>query len=205
MLLLSMDPLGKKELLSFYDRHFKDFGDDPRAVRWAPGGQRRRYEALLQITGDITGKDILDFGCGKGDLYGFILEKGLSLCYCGVDVNKNFIDFAARKFPGAEFIAADIEESGLRRLFDIILCCGVFNLRVGGIEESVRNVLKKLFGLCREAMHFNVLSYNTLQRDIELFYVRPEEISRFIRTELTVNAVMRDDLVKGDLFLSIYK
>jgi 2-polyprenyl-3-methyl-5-hydroxy-6-metoxy-1,4-benzoquinol methylase len=67
----SMDPLGKKELLTFYDRHLRDFGDAPQAVRWTPGGQLRRYETFISITGDLSGKSMLDFGCGKGDFYGF--------------------------------------------------------------------------------------------------------------------------------------
>jgi 2-polyprenyl-3-methyl-5-hydroxy-6-metoxy-1,4-benzoquinol methylase len=74
-----MDPLGKKELLSFYGRHLRDFGDSPQAVRWTPEGQIRRYETLLSITGDLSGKTILDFGCGKGDLFGFLKDKGISI------------------------------------------------------------------------------------------------------------------------------
>lgn len=62
-----MDPFGKKELLSFYNRHLHDFGDAPQAVRWTSEGQLRRYETLLKIAGDFSGKTILDFGCGKGN------------------------------------------------------------------------------------------------------------------------------------------
>lgn len=72
-----MDPYGKEELLSFYDMHVKDFGDHPQAVRWTPEGQLRRYEALLEVSGDLTGKQVLDFGCGKGDLCGFLRDRGI--------------------------------------------------------------------------------------------------------------------------------
>jgi len=198
-----MDPLGKKELLYFYNRHLKDFGDAPQAVRWTPEGQRRRYETLLKIAGDFSGKKILDFGCGKGDLYEFIKERDISINYCGIDVNENLIKLAKSKYPETEFIAVDLEESEFERVFDVIFICGVFNLRIAGIEESMKNVLKKLFRLCKEALHVNFLSYYIAQRNVELFYVKPEEIMKFAITELSRSVTLRHE--KEDIFLSVYK
>jgi SAM-dependent methyltransferase len=198
-----MDPLGKKELLYFYNRHLKDFGDAPQAVRWTREGQLRRYEILLEIAGNLSGKRILDFGCGKGDLYGFIKEKGITINYCGIDINENLLELAKSKYPEAEFILIDIEEKEFERDFDIIFLCGVFNLRVGGIEESMKNVLKKLFRLCREALHVNLLTYYVAQRSVELFYVKPEEILHFAITELSRTASLMH--VREDIFLSVYR
>ncbi len=198
-----MDPLGKKELLSFYDRHLKDFGDSPQAVRWTPEGQQRRYETLLTIAGNISGKKVLDFGCGKGDFYGFIRGKGISLSYCGIDVNENLITLAKKKYPEAEFSAIDIEETEFRQKFEVIFICGVFSLRVAGIEESMKNVLKKLFGFCREALHLNLLTYYVPQRNVELFYVKPEDILQFAITTFSRSVTLMHK--KEDIFLSIYR
>jgi SAM-dependent methyltransferase len=196
-----MDPLGKKELLCFYDRHLKDFGDSPQAVRWTPGGQLLRYETLLRIAGDFSGKKILDFGCGKGDFYGFLKGKKLSVDYCGIDVNGNLIELAKRKYPDAEFITTDIEEAEIVRKFDIIFACGVFNLRIAGIEKSVKNVLRKLAGICEETLHVNFLTYYVPRRNVELFYLRPEEILQFAIAELSGSVILRH--FKEDIFLSV--
>jgi len=198
-----MDALGKKELLSFYNRHLKDFGDKPQAVRWTAGGQLRRYETLLNIAGDLSGKTILDFGCGKGDFYGFLKDRGISVNYSGIDVNEDLIKLAGSKFPEAEFIATDIEESGFDREFDLIFICGVFNLRIAGVEESMKDVLKILFKLCRETLYVNLLTYYVPQRGVELFYVKPEEILYFAITELSRTATLRHE--KEDIFLSVYR
>lgn len=198
-----MDPLGKKELLSFFDRHLKDFGDAPQAVRWTPEGQLRRYEALLRIAGDFSMKKILDFGCGKGDFYKFIKDRGIVSGYCGIDINENLIELARNKYPETEFMAMDIDESELDRKFDIVFVCGVFNLRIAGIEESMKAVLKKLFGLSREALHVNLLTHYIPQRNIELFYVKPEEILEFVIRELSPAVTLRH--VQEDIFLSIYR
>ncbi len=196
-----MDPLGKKELLYFYNRHLKDFGDSPQAVRWTPEGQIRRYNTLLHTAGDFQGKNILDFGCGKGDFYGFIKDKGISVTYCGIDINENLIGLAKEKYPEAEFLTMDIEETDFERKFDIIFVCGVFNLRIAGIEKSMKNVLKKLFSLCSESLHLNFLTYHVPRRSIELFYVKPEEILQFAITEISRSVTLRHE--KEDIYLSI--
>jgi SAM-dependent methyltransferase len=198
-----MDPLGKKELLTFYDRHLKDFGDAPQAVRWTPRGQLWRYETLSSITGDLSGKSMLDFGCGKGDFYGFLKERRFFPSYCGIDVNANLIALARDKYPEAEFIELDIDEEEFTRQFDVIILCGVFNLRIAGIAESSRHILKKLFGFCREAMHVNFLAHDIPQRSVELFYVKPEEIRQFAVAELSPLITLRHD--KEDIFLSVYR
>ena len=198
-----MDPLGKKELLSFYDRHLKDFGDSPQAVRWTPEGQLRRYETFLQIAGDLSGKRVLDFGCGKGDFYGFIKGKAISVNYCGVDINENLIALAKRKYPEAEFIPMDIDEAEIGQRFDVIFVCGVFNLRIADVEESMKDILKRLFALCRESLHINFLTYYVPQRNVELFYVKPEEILRFSVTEFSRTVTLRH--MQEDIYLSIYR
>ena len=198
-----MDPLGKKELLYFYNRHLKDFGDAPQAVRWTPEGQRRRYEILLKIARDLSGKTLLDFGCGKGDFYGFIREKDIPVSYCGIDINENLISLAKRKYPEAEFLPLDIEEDYFEREFDITFICGVFNLRVAGIQDSMYSLLGKIFKLCREALHVNVLTFYTGHRNVELFYVKPEEMLLFALTELSRSVAMVH--AKDDIYLSVYR
>ncbi len=198
-----MDPLGKKELLSFYDRHLKDYGDSPHALRWTPEGQLRRYETLLQIGGNLSGKSVLDFGCGKGDFHGFIEENGMRADYCGIDINENLIQLARKKYPFAEFISADIEDSPISRTFDVVFDCGVFNLRIAGIEQSMKESLKMLFGMCREALHVCLLTHYVPRRSVELFYVKPEEILGFALAELSRTVTLRHE--EEDVYLSVYK
>jgi hypothetical protein len=130
-------------------------------------------------------------------------EKGILSKYCGIDINENLIELAARKYPEAEFIAIDIDETEFNRTFDIVLACGVFNLRIAGIEELMKSVLKKLFNLCKEALHINLLTYYIPQRNVEIFYVKPEEILQFVIAELSRSVTLTH--TKEDIFLSIYR
>jgi hypothetical protein len=111
--------------------------------------------------------------------------------------------FHTAEFPQAEFIALDIDEDTFHRRFDVIIGIGVFNLRIAGIEESMKGLLKNLFPLCRESLHINFLTYYVPRRSVELFYVRPEEIVEFIITEISRTVTVRH--MKEDIFLSVYK
>lgn len=198
-----MDPLGKKELLNFYNRHLHDFGDTARALRWTPEGQRKRYETFLSVAGDLSGKTVLDFGCGKGDFFAFLCDNGISVSYCGVDINENLIELARKKYPDARFIAMDIDEEYLDQQFDVIVAIGVFNLRIGGIEETVKNTLKRLFPLCRESLHANFLTYYVARRNVELYYIKPEDILPFVFTEISRRVIVRH--LDEDMYLSVYR
>ena len=200
-----MDPYGKQELLTFFDRHLRDHGDTPQAVRWTPEGQRRRYEAFREIIGDLEGKSLLDFGCGKGDFYGFLRDQGFSGAYCGIDVNPGFTVLARRKYPGAEFLTLDIEEAPWARHFDVVVGCGVFNLRIAGIATSLRETTKILYGLCRESLHVNFLTARTPRHDVELHYVEPAELLGFALEELSSTVTLRHGLVPDDVYLSVYR
>jgi len=198
-----MDPYGKRELLDFYGRHLRHHGDAPQAVRWTVQGQQARYEAFLGLCGDLAGKSLLDFGCGKGDFYAFLRARGVTCAYTGVDVHPDLIALARSKHPEAGFLARDIEESPLGRNFDVVVACGVFNLRVGGIQETLESVLPLLFGCAREALHVNFLSARAPRHDIELHYVDPAWLLDFARQRLSPDAEVREDLVKDDVFLSV--
>ena len=91
------------------------------------------FLVLAYIAGDLSGLSVLDFGCGKGDLYHFLSERTDDLRYCGIDVNEGLVALAREKYPDAEFLCVDIEETRLDRAFDVVLICGVFNLRIAGI------------------------------------------------------------------------
>jgi SAM-dependent methyltransferase len=199
----AMDPYGKREVLDCFGRHLRHHGDAPQAVRWTAQGQRARYEAFLGLCGDLSGRSLLDFGCGKGDFCGFLRGRGVTCAYTGVDIHPDLIDLARAKHPGEEFLARDVEEEPLGRQFDLVIACGVFNLRAGGIQETVEAVLPLLFGCAREALHANFLSARAPRHDVELHYVDPAWLLDFARRRLSPDAVVREDLVPDDVFLTV--
>lgn len=199
-----MDDLSKEYIITFFDRTLSLHGDRPEAVRWTAQGQRSRYEALLDI-GDLQGKKILDYGCGKGDFCGFLKEKGIKAAYTGCDINKNLIAAARRNHPSADFRVFDIEEEDLAEDFDYILLCGVFNLKVEGIEQTVKNVLARLYPRCRIGLGLNALSSLNPKKEFELSYLDPGEMLRFAAGELSPFVALRQDRMPYDFMLCVYR
>lgn len=201
-----MDGLAKEYLIDFYSRQLLMHGDRPEALRWTPEGQRRRYSLLMEIAGDLNGAKVLDYGCGKGDLFGFMKEAGVRADYTGYDINPRLIELAGTRHPECVFEVLDVESDGIGGEFDYVFVCGVFSNRVQGVDESMRNVLRKLFDITKKGLALNALSDETprAERAVELNYVSPAETLSFIKEHITPDVVRRDGIA-GDLTLFMYK
>jgi len=199
-----MDELSKEYVISFFDRNLRHHGDQPEAVRWSATGQRMHYQCLLDI-GDIRGASILDFGCGKGDFLGFLTENGIAVSYTGCDINASLISLAQKKYPEARFRVFDIDADTCDEDFDYIFLCGVFNLRVAGLDETVRQTLRTLFRHCRKGLAFNALSDLNLGKDFELHYMSPGDMFGFAVRELSPYVSLRHDRMLYDFTMFVYR
>ncbi len=199
-----MDPYSKEQLLSFYNLHYKKFGERPEALRWTPQGQLRRYYTFLEIAPDLNNRKILDYGCGMGDFYKFLKRRGISVNYTGIDINENFIKVARKKYPECIFKVMSIDEGPLEGYYDYIFICGVFNLRVPGVQDDLRNALITLFKNCNKGMALNALSSHTPVKDVELNYTSPEDTVKFAIENLSPAVVLRHDRIPNDFTLFIY-
>ncbi len=200
----SLDPSAKKQLISFFNHHLNKFGDRPEALRWTPSGQLKRFHALLDIAPDLNNRTILDYGCGKGDLYKFLKQREIKVQYTGVDINKNLIALAQKKYPECVFNVMSIDEAPLEGLFDYIFLCGVFNLRVPGVQQDLREAMVRLFRHCRRGLALNALSSHTPTKAPELNYTSPEDMVKFAIENLSPSVVLRHDRLENDFTLFVY-
>jgi len=199
-----MDELSREYVVSFYDKALALHGDRPEALRWTPKGQILHYQALLDI-GSIDGAKVLDFGCGKGDLFEFLRERNIPVQYTGFDINGRLISLARQKFPECRFETFDIERDSLQEDFDYIFLCGVFNLEVQGLDELIAYTLRKLFERCRIALAYDALSAHNPKKDFELHYVFPEDMFRLALKELSPYVSLRHDRLAYDFTLFVYR
>lgn len=80
------------------------------------------WPAQLAALGDVTGRSVLDVGCGNGGKLAQLVEEG-AVASVGIDISGNFL---AHHPPGLEFIQGDLSDldsvPGLAgRTFDRIL------------------------------------------------------------------------------------
>jgi len=199
-----MNELSKEYVISFFDTKLMLHGDRPEAVGLSSKGQKLRYHSMLDV-GEINNSKILDFGCGKGDFYKYLKDSGLNVKYSGFDINENLIALAEKKYPGIDFRVFDIDRDILDEDFDYIFLCGVFNLQIEGIDETIKRTLTKLFRRCRTALAFNALSFIEPNKDFELHYTDPEDISDFAVKNLSQHVSLIRDRIPHDFTMFVYR
>jgi SAM-dependent methyltransferase len=198
-----MEQIYKEFVISFFNRTLLAFGDRSEAVGWTAGGQHIRYGDLIKTDRDIRGKEILDYGCGKGDFYHFLKSRSIPVSYTGFDINEGMIELARNKYPECTFEVFDVEEDTLTEDFDFIFLCGVFNLKIAGIDETIRSVLRKLFEHCRSTLVFNGLSAHNPRKAFDLHYAAPGELVEFAQQNLSPHVALRQGSIPYDFLLFV--
>ena len=94
----------------------------------------------------LSGKKILDVGCGAGQITDYLTQKGLETT--GIDFSKELLKIAEQNFPNSKFILADICEYEQKEKVDGIITKDVlFHLS----DEDLFAVLKKFKRLLKQS------------------------------------------------------
>jgi ubiquinone/menaquinone biosynthesis C-methylase UbiE len=92
----------------------------------------QRYEITFEQAGDVTGKRVLDIGCGSGVYAADFARRGASRVV-GVDFSGNMLKLAREEAVGSgvgnvcEFVQANFLEAELADRFDVAIAMGVFD------------------------------------------------------------------------------
>jgi 2-polyprenyl-3-methyl-5-hydroxy-6-metoxy-1,4-benzoquinol methylase len=91
-----------------------------------------RYAITFERAGDVTGKDVLDVGCGSG-VYSVDFARRGARRVVGVDFSENMLALARQEAEQhgvadrCEFVQADFLELDPEETFDISIAMGVFD------------------------------------------------------------------------------
>jgi len=110
---------------------------------------RLGYTVVKDLLGDVTGKKVLDYGCGTGTFSRYLQAMGATVT--GVDVSENMIGVAKRNSP-EDIVYSVISDGGLDFLagdsFDFVvsnfvLCTIPSRKEISTILRQIYRVLKK--------------------------------------------------------------
>jgi len=190
----------------YFDKSYTEHGENVMALGWNAKSQRQRFEVLAQV-GDLTGKNILDAGCGFGDFYDFLHSKGIFIAkYVGVDVNAHFIEVATKRHPCAIFFCADVLDFDSLMSIDYVFASGIFFLDGLQWEKHFLAVCKKLLSISNIGLGFNLLSAIEARREnLGERFSKPWEILELVMAELSPKVVLRHDYRTNDFTIFIYK
>jgi len=173
----------RKKNLTRLSSLFNEFGDDERSLGWTKKKQNLRFQQIVSRL-NIMNKEILDIGCGFGDLYSYLkLNNDVLFNYTGIDIMPEFIELAKKKNPEGCFLTADFMNWDSNKRFDYIIACGCFfNLDPINEDESysfINDFISKALSALHEngliCLHFlnDKVDYHTSKED---FHVSPERV-----------------------------
>jgi hypothetical protein len=111
------------------------------ACGWSYESQDARFEAVVAGLNPQPGEWLLDWGCGLGDLCGYLDPF---VRYYGFDWPHAMVMRAAAEYGGETVRFKTYEPSPAHR-FDMVACVGPFNLSDGWSKERTWHTLRHLW------------------------------------------------------------
>ena len=154
------EPFADKEAIAaFYAELLEQHGDEPGSVGWqSPFTQIASFFQFIAADGFQSGVSVLDVGCGLGHFKKFLDGQGIEVEYTGWDICEPLLARARQLHPGCTFEVRDLLEDPGSRDFDFVVCSGALTSRLPDHEAWVAEMIRAMFGLCRRALVFNLLS-----------------------------------------------
>ena len=190
-----------KQVRDYWDQRARTAPDDCSRIESGRKGQRLRFDSFLRAH-DLSGRSILDIGCGVGDFFGRLRETGVAADYCGVDVSPEMIGRARERFPEARFEVGEAGAAGRR--FDYTVAFAIHNVKVEHGREILERSLRQQFELCDVAAHISLLTdrYRGFDAHIQAW---PAEAMLTLALSITPFVSLRHDYLPNDFSLTLYR
>lgn len=185
-----MEPLlsesDKSRLRDLYENRLALFGpDDVRTVGWSSqNDQYLRFDVLFRGL-NLTGKTILDVGCGLGDVVPYLdarLEP-TQYEYIGVDICPKLISEANMRHGGTmrRFLHMDILQESCPHA-DIVVSSGALSFKLTDNLSLAKAMIDRMFNIADEVLAINFLtSYIDYQLEKNYHY-DPSELFAFAKS-----------------------
>lgn len=195
----------KDLIIQNYDSLLAKYGDNPQAVQWRDAAtQDLRFKALVEVD-DLNGKKLLDFGCGKADLFYYLKSKSIRTDYTGIDISKKMIEFAKSKNPALNVFCHDIFQQKNNDKYDYAVVSGTFNNRISDNWNFIFRTLETLWPSLKMGISFNLITSYVDYEEAGLFYADPRIILDYLKKNLTKFVTIRNDYMPYDYTVYAYK
>jgi len=189
----------KKAIHRHYEPRIQIGRENYDILDWSDArSQRARFEVLADRV-DLAGRSLLDVGCGLGDLWAFLKERGLPVRYTGVDLVARMVQEARRRQPDATFLCADVFADAPPDLgtFDVVFGSGVFNLELGNTAAFLPRAVRRLLDLAGQTVVVNLLHHRAEPRYGHCAYHDPRDVLNLL-TPLPCRIEIIDDYLPND-------
>jgi len=178
-----MSRINRQETIEYYRRHLAEHGPGPKGMDWRDEEtQFLRFEVICRYLDLSDHPSVLDVGCGSGEFYAYVQDRGDSIDYTGADLCPEMVTACQARFgeQSARLLdAADLPSLGDR--FDYVIASGTFNAKLDADEsswrEDVHSCLCGMFQACRIAIVVNFMTSFVDYRYDRLYYPTAQELT----------------------------
>ena len=193
-----------KQIIQIYSDQLRKYGVSPRALGWDKERANLRFEILCSQW-DLNDTSILDFGCGFGDFYDFLIRKNITgFRYEGIDVNPHFIEIAKSQHSQATFKRCNIFRESLESKYDYIFASGVFNDKLNNNLAFIESVLHEFDAYSVKGFAANFLSDKVQYRHEHTFHVDPSYLLNLCY-KYSNNIILRNDYMPFEFTVFVNK
>ena len=163
--------LPEKKRMHIQTRHqvaIEHFGYRPQALFWKDEEvQKIRFQVLSEVIQHLpevsAPLNILDIGCGFGDLYPFLQQQVQAGAfpefeYLGIDITPAMVESARFQYPGIEVKQGELMDFDFtENQFDLVMLSGALNEPFAEAESYAKQVIQQAYHIARSGFAFNLL------------------------------------------------
>lgn len=192
-----------QEAREHWEKRAARASSDLERVDQSARAQRMRFEAFLQGH-DITGKRILDVGCGVAALYAHLKRRAIPVEYLGIDIVPEMIRRSQERYPQARFLCQDILAWETDERFDYVISIGIHNVVITNGLKLLESITRRQFELCRIAAYVSILTerYQKFGPGVQAW--APEKILE-LALSITPYVTLRHDYLPNDFSIALYR
>lgn len=174
------------------------------------GGAAKQWvrHAVHSTAFDLTGRQVVDVGCGIAMFYKFLLGRGVRPAgYTGIDIVEPFLDANRKDHPEGRFLSMDIFEDPLDGIaMDVAFFSQVFNnvYENADNEAVARHAIARFFDAARDGVVIDFMSTHVDWQDDDLHYFDPAAMFAYAKT-LTRFVEIRHDYLPFEFTLILRK
>jgi SAM-dependent methyltransferase len=191
-------------IATYYEDLIRKYGHDPRACDYGRiESQAIKFRVLSEAT-NLTGKSVLDVGCGFADYFRYLSGNFADITYVGLDITPGMIVEAKKLEPALDLRCANILEWDSAESFDVVTANGIFYLIKDDPDKKMQDIIHAMFKRAKTVVAFNSLSSWASDQEAAEFYADPIETLAFCKT-LTPWVSLRHDYHSRDFTIYMYK